>query len=178
MTILFSPWFWLALLISVLTLTGTGFHYGFKYAKADTAKEQQAAQIMADRQAEKQEKADRETEETFEAARETVRTVYIKVREKANENIVNNPDYHECGLDADGLRLYNTKPETAGADTVGGADSSLPGSATGDQRTAGYDTAQQPGARGAVLRVPGEAQGTGRLGIAETETGTNGRLTQ
>lgn len=178
MTILFSPWFWLALLISVLALTGTGFHYGYKYAKADTAKQEQAAQIIADKQAEKQAKDDRETEETFEEARETVRTVYIKVREKANENIVNNPDYHECGLDADGLRLYNTKPATAGADTVGGADSTLPGSASGNQRTAGYDTAQQPGARGAVLRVPGEAQGAVRLGIAGTETGTNGRLTQ
>lgn len=178
MTILFSPWFWLALLISVLTLLGTGFSYGFKYAKADTAKEQQAAQIIADIQAEKQAKADRVTEETFEEARETVRTIYIKVREKANENIVNNPDYHECGLDADGLRLYNTKPDTTGTDTVGGADSSLPGSATGNQRAAGYDIAEQPGARGAVLRVPGEAQGIGRLGIAETGTTARGRLTQ
>jgi hypothetical protein len=176
MTILFSPWFWLALLISVLTLTGTGFHYGFKYAKADTAKERQAEQIMADEQAKKQAKADRETEEMFEEARETVRTVYIKVREKANENIINNPDYHECGLDADGLRLYNTKPDTTGADTIGGADSSLPGSATGNQWASGYDIAQQPGARSAVLRVPGEAQSIGRLGIAET--GTKGRLTQ
>ena len=174
MTILFSPWFWLALIVSVLALTGTGFHYGFKYAKADTAKEQQAAQIIADEQSKKQAHADRETEKTFEAARETVRTVYIKVREKANENIINNPDYRECGLDADGLRFYNTKPATAGADAVGSINGGLPGSATRNQWQAGYDLAQQHRARGTVLRVPGETQSAGGLGIAET----NGQLTQ
>ena len=166
MGLLLSPWFWLALLISVLSLLGTGYYYGHKHEKADFAKQQYAAQIRADKAAAKQVAVDRQIEQNFEEARETVRTVYITIKEKANENINKHPDYAQCQLDADGLQLYNAKPGIIQADTVSGADNAMPGFTGRFGWPVGYDLAQQPGAIGALLRMPGEAPGVIRLGFA------------
>jgi len=111
MAILLSPYFWLGSLIGVISLFGVGFYQGHKFATGEQAREQRAAQVKIDKEREKRESIVREIAQDYEVKREKVRTVYIKVKEKADENIDKNPDYGVCGLDDDGLRLYNQKPE-------------------------------------------------------------------
>lgn len=165
-----SPYFWLAALIAALVIFGTGYDLGDKHARNKAAAEQLEAVAEAREQATKQAQADQETAQNYETIREKVRTVYVTVKEKANANIKNNPDYDHCSLDDDGLRLYNSRPaDTSPAPT--GADSRVSGSAgrTGWQTI--NDSGKQPGALADVLRLSGtpqSASGMGGTGTAQT----------
>jgi len=121
---LLNPYFLLAALVSLLATFGGGYwlgayHCGTEY-EAKQFKVMQEIQIAADEQAEE----DNKTAQRYEDVREVVRTVYVKVKDKTNENIQKNSDYANCGLDADGLRLYNTRP-IATPDPAGGTYSTL-----------------------------------------------------
>lgn len=112
MALLLSPWTWLVLLLALLGSHGTAYHYGWSHATNRYAAEKFAAVEVTRKKEARQAKADQLIEEDYEEVRETVRTVYVTIKEKADENIEKNPGYAECGLDDDGLRLYNARPDT------------------------------------------------------------------
>jgi hypothetical protein len=158
-----NPYFLLGLLLAFLITFGTGYHNGYQHANDHAEALELQAVAKAQKQAEKQARRDHQTAQNYETARETVRTVYVKIKEKAHANIEKHPDYADCGLDADGLRLYNHKPNArapAGAVT----DGTLPGFAGRTGWQALDDFAKQPGSRATVLRLPGTPQGAGGMG--------------
>lgn len=157
-----SPWFWLALLIMALVIFGKGYDVGARHAREHAAAEQLEAVAQAHEQAAEIAKADLQTAQNYETARETVRTVYVKVKEKANANITKNPGYADCGLDADGLRLYNSHPGRT-EDSTGGADSRVSGSAGRDGWETVDGSAKQHGTIADVLRLPSATQSLGGL---------------
>lgn len=166
-----SPWFWLAVLIFALVDFGAGYHNGYQQATDHADALQLQAVAKARDEGIEQGKRDKKTAKQYETARETVRTVYVKVKEKARENIANHPDYAGCSLDADGLRLYNHNPnDPAGAAT--GTHGTLSGPAASSGRQAVDDTRHQPGTIADVLRLPGASQSAGGVG----GTGTAGTL--
>lgn len=175
MTMLFSPWFWLGVLLGAASLLGVGYNQGYKAGKNgcldDHASAFDAAIKEARTKAIEQAKAELQTTREFEAAREKVRTVYIKVKEQADANIDKNTDYGSCGLDADGLRLYNAKPAASvpNPPATGLINLPLSGFTGSTRRSAGDPAAQQPGALGALLRMPGETQGA--LGVGHSSPG-------
>ena len=105
-----NPYVLIALGAIWLGTAGGSYWLGYKHCTNAHKADQLAVMEEVVIEAEKQAEADHKTAENYERARETVRTVYIKVKERADENIENNRNYAECGLDADGLRLYNAKP--------------------------------------------------------------------
>ncbi|SDX88927.1 hypothetical protein [Nitrosomonas halophila] len=166
MSWLFTHWTWLLAIVLFLA--------GYYQGREDGQSEIQARQVQAIESAVRaaREQALLEAEQThgqaaaFEADREQVRTVYVHVKEKANENIDRNTGYNDCSLDADGLRLYNARPTTdfTAAPAARLADGVVSGSAASAGWPAVNPAAQQPGTRGSVLRVPGAAQGAGGVG--------------
>lgn len=158
-----SPYFWLAALIAALVIFGTGYDLGNKHARNKAAAEQLQAVAEAREQATKLAQADQQTAQNYEAAREKVRIKYVTIKEKANANIQKNPEYGHCGLDDDGLRLYNSRPAPI-TPTATGADSRVSGSAgrTGWQTL--DDSGKQSGALANVLRLPGTSQSAGGMG--------------
>lgn len=169
-----SPYFWLAALLAALSIFGYGYHKGYQNATNHADALQLQAVAEAKQQAIEQAKKDQQIAQSYEAKRETVRTVFIKIKEKVHENIAKNHDYAECGLDADGLRLYNSHPSgSKNPATI--PDGAVPGSADGLGRQAVDDPAEQPGTGTNVLRLPSSPQslvamgrGIGGTGFAET----------
>lgn len=160
-----SPYFWIAALIAAVTLFGTGYHSGYKHANDHSEALKLQAVAKAQEQAENQAKRDQQTAQSYETARETVRTVYVKIKENARANIENHPDYADCGLDADGLRLYNANPNHPEA-AAPGADRPVSGFASGPGWQIGDDFANQPGTLADVLRLPSTAQSVVGMGAA------------
>ncbi|ARO88159.1 hypothetical protein EBAPG3_010435 [Nitrosospira lacus] len=137
-----SPYFWIALLAGALAISGGSYYYGGKHAR-DAAKAAQFVELSdAVGKAIAKIKTITKELDKYEATREKVRVVYRTIKEKADANIDKNPGYAECGLDADGLRLYNARP----ADIESGApipDNSVPGSPPGVGREAVHDPEEQ-----------------------------------
>lgn len=158
-----SPYFWLGLLIVALVIFGKGYDTGARHAREHAAAEQLEAVAQARIEAIEQAKIDQKTAQNYEAARETVRTIYVKAKEKAHENIEKHPDYDRCELDADGLRLYNARPGDSQIPAPS-PDSPLPGFAGRTGWETINDPEQQPGTLADVLRLPGAPQSTIGLG--------------
>jgi len=122
---LLNPYFLLAALLSLLASFGGGYWLGTDHCetghKAEQFEVMQEIQVAADKQAEE----DNQIAQRYEDVREVVRTVYVKVKEEANENIDKNGGYADCSLDADGLLLYNSRPPAAPG-SAGGTDGRLP----------------------------------------------------
>lgn len=152
-----SPYFWLGLLIALLVTFGSGYDLGGEHARNNAAADQLEAVEQARLEGIEQAKTDLGTAERYEEARETVRTVYVTIKEKARENIEKHPEYADCGLDADGLRLYNERPGRT-ENPPGVIDSRVSGSASGSGWPVVYDLDRQPGALATVLRLPGAPQ--------------------
>lgn len=126
MAILLSPWTWLVLLLTLSGTHGAAYHHGWKHATNHYAAAKLAAIEVARQEEARQAKAGQVIEEEYEEVREVVRTVYVTIKEKADENIAKNPDYSECSLDADGLRLYNARPNTYNTAPGTSIDSKVP----------------------------------------------------
>ncbi len=179
MSPLFSPYPWLVVLVllGASTLFGIGYQHGHENGRngclADQASALEAAVKQAQAEAIAQTRAELQVSREFETAREQVRTVYIKVKEKANENIDRNSGYGDCSLDADGLRLYNARPAASVPipPATGRIDLPVSGSAGRSGRSAGDPLQEQPGAVGAVLRMPGAAQSAGGMGHTSSGAG-------
>ncbi|MBL8500676.1 MAG: hypothetical protein JNL77_08875 [Nitrosomonas sp.] len=170
---IFNPYALLGLLVAFLITFGTGYHNGYKRANDHAEALKLQAVIKAQKQAAEQARKDAQIAQSYEIERETVRTIYVKVKEKARENIEKHPEYADCSLDPDGLRLYNARPGTA-EDTTAILDGRVSGSASGTGWPVVDDSVQQPGALATVLRLPGAPQivvGMGDLARAgKTET--------
>lgn len=160
---IFNPYALLGLLVAFLITFGTGYHNGYKHANdhADALKLQ--AVVIAQKKAAEQAKKDAQTAQRYETARETVRTVYVKIKEKARENIEKHPEYADCSLDADGLRLYNERPGRA-ENPPSSPDGRVPGSAGSLGWQTLDDPDQQPGALTTLLRLPGASQSAFGMG--------------
>lgn len=115
------------LIMAALLISGVLFGYvqGLTHASStcevNNARAQQSAQIRADKITTKREAVARRRETT----REQIRIVYRTIREKADET----PIASNCGLDADGLRLWNAANAGATAPVRSEPDRALPGSA-------------------------------------------------
>ncbi|MBY0474225.1 MAG: hypothetical protein K2Q13_04075 [Nitrosomonas sp.] len=120
-----SPYFWLGLLVVLLTTFGTGYYTGSKHTRNSIEADQLHAQLEAEDAAEEQAEKDNVTAQVFEKEREVIRTVYIKVKERVDENIDKNTGYSECGLDDDGLRIYNENPRNK-TDSTGKFNPAMP----------------------------------------------------
>lgn len=149
-----SPYFWIAVLLYSLTLLGTGYHNGYKHSSDHSEALKLQAVTKAVTKAKEQAKIDQTTAQNYETKRETVRTVYVKIKEQANENIQNNSDYDSCGLDDIGLRLYNAHPGTA-TNPASIPHSSVPGYAGSIKRETLNYPDEQHRASADVLRLPG-----------------------
>lgn len=165
-----NPYLLLAVLIMGLVASAASYTLGSKHMK-DAMKAEQAdvlrnAIIDTYQLAKEQAAADHEAQASFENVRETVRTVYVKVKDKADENISHNNGYSDCSLDDDGLRLYNTRPSASSPPDTALADFPLSGFTGRSGREAGDPTQEQPGTLGPLLRMPGETQGA--LGMGKT----------
>lgn len=149
-----SPYFWIAVLLSALALFGTGYHNGYKHSNDHSEALKLQAVTKAAKKAKEQARIDQSIAQNYETKRETVRTVFIKIKEQANENIQNNSDYDNCGLDDIGLRIYNDHPRTA-ENPASGTNRQVPGSAGSPKREAVYHPSEQHRAIADVLRLPG-----------------------
>lgn len=163
-----SPYFWLGALLALLFTFGGGYVAGYKHAREYAASQQLIAVEKAKQEAIEQARADQQIAQEYEVERETVRTIYVKVKEKARENIKNHPDYDQCSLDPVGLQLYNAHPRDS-EDPTSSADSRVSGSAGRSGWQTLNDSDKQPGASADVLRLPGAPQGViGMGGIGGT----------
>ena len=124
MALLLSPWTWLVLLLTLAGTHSTAYHYGWQHAKNHYAAEKLAAIDLARKEEARQAKAEKVIEKDYEEVREKVRTVYVTIKEKADENIEKNRGYADCSLDDDGLQLYNARPDKTTAST--GINSKVP----------------------------------------------------
>ena len=168
-----SPYFWLVLLLTLFVFFAGGYQQGAKNTRNKMEAEQLQAVAQARIEAIEQAKADQQIAQNYEEKRETVRIIYLKAKEKARENIENNPEYGNCSLDADGLRLYNSHPGRT-APSPASPDSTVSGSAGGGGWQDLNNSVEQPGAGADVLRLPGAPQSIiGMGGIGGTGAPTN-----
>ena len=137
-----SPYFWLALLVGALALSSVSYHYGGKHARDEMAAGNLNLVNKAITRANKAAKRMEERLEGYEAKREKIRLVYRKAEEQADDNISKNPGYGDCGLDADGLHLYNARPNFD-EPGVGVPDGTMPGTARSAGREAINNSQEQ-----------------------------------
>ena len=165
MTNLFNPTFWLVELVIAAALLMSGYGFGQKTASSACAvaqaQAQQALQAKADETSERREKV----AQSREVAREQIRVVYRTIKEKADENIKNNPEFNNCGLDADGLRLWNAANDGSLKTLRGESDSSVPSATTGPFGQSDGPVPESHRVDGAVQPVPGS---TGEAGGMRT----------
>lgn len=153
-----NPKFWLSVLIMALALAlvGIGYTLGDKHASskctADKAQAQQAAQTAIDETNTRRE----EVAIKRETSREKIRIVYRTIREKAHEN----QTAADCGLNANGLRLWNAANDGGVASVFGQLDYRLPTTATGQVGEAAGPAGQPHRGDGDVQPVPRPAEET------------------
>ena len=106
-----NPWLILAAVIFLLVSHGWAFHEGKRVERNEIKAEKLEATKEAIEQADKQSVADNKLVGEEVKIQEKIKIEYRYIREKVNANIEKNSGYAECGLDADGLRLYNSSPD-------------------------------------------------------------------
>lgn len=127
----FNPWILLGLLVALLAAFGSGFKVSKHYAEAECT----SGQVQAERTAVSQAAAETIRRETVGATRETSRekisVVYRTIRGQANavQVVAGGNDIADCGLDADGLRIWNAANSSVPATLSGESDGRLPGAA-------------------------------------------------
>lgn len=118
-----NPYVLLALLATFILSNGYAYYIGGEHTENRIKAEQLEATNKAILQADTQAVKDNAVIKFVEVEKEVIKTEYRYLRDKTNENIDKNPMYSECGLDDDGLRLYNasatTKENSAGKPTHG-----------------------------------------------------------
>lgn len=158
MQLISTPYRILAYVLLLLAGVGFGYVQGLS-RESDRRDAQELKQTRAGIKAADTESTRREAVGAArEVVRERIRVVYRTIREKAHETPVN----ADCGLDADGLRLWNAANAGAAAPVSGEPDYALPIAAAGALGRAAR-LAGQPhrgdGVGGAVPRSAGEAGG-------------------
>ncbi|MBY0499993.1 MAG: hypothetical protein K2P74_10365 [Nitrosomonas sp.] len=105
-----NPWMILAAAVFLLVSHTWAFKGGVKYKSNEIKAEQLEATRKAVELVDKQIVADNKLAAQEIQVQEKIKIEYRYIREKANENIDKNPVYADCGLDDDGLRLFNANP--------------------------------------------------------------------
>ncbi len=168
------PWHDRILALVLLLLAGIGFGYVEGISREsdrrdaqdlqktnDAVKARAVAQARADKESARRENigAQRET------SREQIRVVYRSIKEQADETVKKHPEFNDCGLDADGLRNWNTanSGSAASAPVSGKPDSTLPSTATRKIGEPDGSAEQSYRGDGAVQPVPGSDSKAGRV---------------
>lgn len=107
-----NSYFIIGLIAAFLISNVTAYYYGGEHREDAIKARQLEATNKAIVQADVQSVKDNEQIKFIEVEKEVIKNVYIKVRDQVNENIEKNTSYAECALDADGLRLFNTRTAT------------------------------------------------------------------
>lgn len=107
-----NPWLILAGVVFLLVSHGWAFNAGITAEHNRNEAEKQKATQKVIEQAEKQAGADNKLVSEAEKVQERIKIEYRYIREKVNANIDQNPNYADCSLDTDGLRLFNADPNT------------------------------------------------------------------
>ena len=157
------PWRLVGELVIALALFFSGYGWGHKHAKTECVAGQVEAQQAAVAEAAKEDVRRETVGAAREASREQIRIVYKTIQEQALETVHNHPEFNDCGLDADGLRLWNA------ANT--GEATPVSGESYVSMHRAAASTIGQPGrpanesrrSDGAGSAVPGSASETGRV---------------
>lgn len=160
---LLNPGFWLVVLLAAMALFGSGYAAGSKHASsaciADQAKAQKAVQVVVD-----ETNAHREqVAQSREVAREQIRVVYRTIKEKADESVKDNPEFNDCGLDADGLRNWNAANASAAPAMRGEPDYGLLDAATSQVWKVDRFVSEPHRSNGDVRAVPRSTQEAGGM---------------
>lgn len=150
------------LLILLIPCTGL-FLGGYILGKADAREDAQASQLAAVQRAINQAAyiagQDAEVSAGQEQTRERIRTVYRTITREVEKNVAENPAYLRCGLDADGLCLWNAANQGDPLDGASQCDAGLPGLAIGAGWQLGHAISQPQGSGAVVPGMPGAEPG-------------------
>ncbi len=157
------PWRLLGEVVIAIVLFVGGNFIGTKHAKTECVASQVEAQREAVLTATKEDIRRETVGAAREASREQIRIVYKTIKEQTRETVNNHTEFNDCGLDADGLRLWNA------ANT--GEATPVSGESYVSMHRAAASTIGQPGrpanesrrSDGAGSAVPGSASETGRV---------------
>lgn len=97
----------MALVAVLAASTATGFYYGHKAAVNAAKSEQLKAVERAIAQADEISAENAEIERDHVQVQTEIRTVYRTIKQEVIKYVETHPDTAECGLDDDGLRLWN-----------------------------------------------------------------------
>jgi len=154
------PYRVLALLLLALACIGFGYVQGVT-RESDRRDAQELHSIRAGVAAADKESTRREAVGAArEVVREKIRVVYRTIKEKVNVYIDTHANV-DCGLDADGLRLWNAANAGAAAPVPGEPDYSLPGAAARQVGQLGGLAGQPHRGDGAGGAMPGPAEQAG-----------------
>jgi uncharacterized protein YneF (UPF0154 family) len=155
----------LEILLLVLLAYVAVFFVGYFHGKSVEREDTQVRQAKADKQAVKAAVVTAQKDATVstgqEQSRETIRTVYRTITKEVEKNVAANPDYLRCGLDADGLRLWNDANAGNPLDGPGQRDAGLPGLAAGGRWKLGVTIPQPQGSGAKLPGLPGAEPGQG-----------------
>lgn len=155
----------IARLLAALAAIAALFIGGYLLGKSDgridcmaaQAQAQQAAQAKTDEINTRRE----QVVQSREVSRERIRVVYRTIKEKVDENVKNKPAVNSCGLDADGLRMWNAANAGYTAPVPGEPDYGLPGATSGQIGRIDGLVPQSRRVDGAVHTVPGSTEEAG-----------------
>ncbi|MEI7456590.1 MAG: hypothetical protein WCK93_07660 [Nitrosomonadales bacterium] len=153
----FNPWVLLGLLVALLAAFGSGFKVSKHYAEAECT----SGQVQAERTAVSQAAAETTRRESIgasrEASRKNIHVVYRTIREQANtvQVVDGGNDVTSCGLDADGLRIWNAANSGVPATLSSESDSRLPSTAASTLGGTEGFAGQPHRGDGAVRPMPG-----------------------
>ena len=159
---LLNPWVLLGALLAALGCFGAGYWLGRGDAKtqcvANEVRSQSAAITQADTESTRRERvgAARET------SREQIRVIYKTLQVQASETLADHPELNACGLDADGLRIWNAANSGVAAPLPSEPNSGVSNTAAravGDVGRLAGQPYRGDGAGGAVSGSTGEAGG-------------------
>lgn len=150
-----NPWLILAAVLSLIGSLGGGYWWG-THAQANADKAEKLASVTrAIEQANQVAVQDAEILAAADIKRANRRAIAQKLDEEIEKNVAANPAYSQCGLDADGLRLWNAANAGIEPDLPGQRGYGLPPAAlrqVGRQRSA----PEKPQASdGPLPRMPG-----------------------
>ena len=156
-------WRLLGGLVMVLALFLGGYGLGNKQAKTSCVAGQVEAQRAAITQTAKEDARREAIGAARETSREQIRVVYRTIKEKADEYVKKMPEFNACGLDTDGLRLWNAANSGAAANMPGEPDLTLHRAATGQVGDVAGFVEQSHRGNGAVQPMPEPAGDAGSV---------------
>jgi len=157
------PWRLLGGLVIALALFFGGYGLGAKHAKTECMAGQVEAQRAAVAEATKEDLRREAVGTARETTRDQIRIVYKTIKEQARETVNNHPEFNDCGLDADGLRLWNAANSGEAAPVPSEPYVSMHRAATSEIRQFGGSAGESRRVDGAGSTVPGSAGETGRV---------------